>query len=274
MGTISYFYFLYYSGFYNFAVIFKYTDMIQEAITRYLSKYNFSVLSPKAVLFDMDGVLYDSMRFHARAWYETATHHELKSTPEDFYMFEGQTGESTINELYQRTFKRDATDQEKQAIYSEKAALFNQYNDGNAMPGASEVLAQVKAYGLEALVVTGSGQHSLINKLNETYPHCFEREKMVTAFDVKYGKPNPEPYLMGLKKAGVQANEAFVVENAPMGVQAAVAAKIFTIAVNTGPLPDQVLRDAGADLLYPDMASLAHDWEAIMAQTSHRIDPL
>lgn len=238
--------------------------MIQEAIDRYLHKHHFSILAPKAVLFDMDGVLYDSMRFHSRAWHETATHHQLDSKPEDFYLFEGQTGESTINELFQRTFKRNATEQEKESLYKEKAELFNRYNDGEAMKGASDVLAKVKEYGLKSLVVTGSGQHSLINKLNHTYPGCFDREKMVTAFDVKYGKPDPEPYLMGLKKAGVKANEAFVVENAPMGVQAAVAARIFTIAVNTGPLPDDVLLHAGANLLYPDMTSLANDWDRLM----------
>ncbi len=87
---------------------------------------------------------------------------------------------------------------------------------------------------------------------------------MVTAFDVKYGKPHPEPYLMGLQKADAKPNEAFVVENAPMGVEAAVAANIFTIAVNTGPLPNQVLLDAGADLLYPDMVSLAKEWKQII----------
>ena len=43
------------------------------------------------------------------------------------------------------------------------------------------------------------------------YPGHFNREKMVTAFDVKYGKPHPEPYLMGLQKAHVKPNEAFVV---------------------------------------------------------------
>ena len=80
---------------------------------------------------------------------------------------------------------------------------------------------------------------------------------MVTAYDVKYGKPHPEPYLMGLQKAGVAANEAIVIENAPMGVEAGVAAGIFTIAVNTGPLPDQVLVDRGANLLFPDMTALA-----------------
>lgn len=241
--------------------------MIKEAITQYLQKQQQTRLTPKAVLFDMDGVLYDSMRFHARAWYETATHHQLISTPELFYLYEGRTGESTINELYQKTFQRDATDDEKKSIYEEKAVLFNQYNDGKAMQGAANVLKAVKTSGLQTLVVTGSGQHSLINKLEHTYPGYFKREKMVTAFDVKLGKPHPEPYLMGLEKAGVKANEAFVIENAPMGVQAGVAAGIFTIAVNTGPLENQVLLDAGADLLYPNMDALAEDWNEIMNAT-------
>ena len=242
--------------------------MIQEAINRYLLRTKQNSLSPKAVLFDMDGVLYDSMRFHARAWNETAMNHHLQAVEEDFYMYEGRTGDSTINELFQRTFQRNATEKEKKEIYEEKAAFFNRYNDGKAMSGAADVLAAAKAAGLQTLVVTGSGQHSLINKLEHTYPGYFTREKMVTAFDVKYGKPHPEPYLMGLEKAGVKANEAFVVENAPMGVEAGVSAGIFTIAVNTGPLPDKVLLDAGADLLYPDMTSLANDWDNIMKYIS------
>ena len=237
---------------------------IRESIARYLEKQGQTSLVPKAVLFDMDGVLYDSMRFHARSWHETACKHHLISTPELFYLYEGQTGDNTVNELFRQTFHRDATNEEKRAIYDEKARLFNRYNDGEAMPGASDVLKAVRASGLQTLIVTGSGQHSLIDKVEQTYPGCFKREQMVTAFDVKLGKPHPEPYLMGLKKAGVQASEAFVVENAPMGIEAGVAAGIFTIAVNTGPLPDQVLLDAGADLLYPDMKALAADWENIM----------
>lgn len=84
---------------------------------------------------------------------------------------------------------------------------------------------------------------------------------MVTAFDVKYGKPNPEPYLMGLQKAGVEANEAIVVENAPLGVRAGVAAGIFTVAVNTGPLPDKVLLDEGANYLFHSMPDFNKNWE-------------
>ncbi len=73
---------------------------------------------------------------------------------------------------------------------------------------------------------------------------------MVTAFDVEIGKPHPEPYLMGLEKAGnLKPNQAFVLENAPLGVESAHRANIFTVAVNTGPLIDSVLIDAGADVL-------------------------
>ncbi len=62
---------------------------------------------------------------------------------------------------------------------------------------------------------------------------------------------------MGLEKAGVAPEEAIVVENAPMGVEAAVAAGIFTIAVNTGLLPDSALTDRGAHLVFPSMKALA-----------------
>ncbi len=238
-------------------------DFIRKAVQDYEERQGCR-LDPKAVLFDMDGVLYDSMRFHARAWKEAADAHSLISSEEDFYLYEGRTGSSTIDELYMRTFRRKATDEEKRTIYREKSDLFSHYNDGEPMPGAAAVLEKAAASGLQRLVVTGSGQKSLIDKLEHAYPHCFAPEKMVTAFDVKYGKPDPEPYLMGLVKAGVSAHEAFVVENAPLGVRAGVAAGIFTIAVNTGPLADEVLWREGAGLLFPSMESLAAHWPLLM----------
>ena len=90
---------------------------------------------------------------------------------------------------------------------------------------------------------------------------------MVTAFDVKYGKPNPEPYLMGLQKASIKPNEAIVVENAPLGVRAGVAAGIFTVALNTGPLPDEALTSEGANLLFPSMNDFEANWEAFFQAT-------
>ena len=87
---------------------------------------------------------------------------------------------------------------------------------------------------------------------------------MVTAYDVRRGKPDPEPYLMGLQKAGVEADQAIVVENAPLGIRAARAAGIRTIAVNTGPLSDAVLLQAGADIVLPSMQALAEHVDELL----------
>ncbi|MDR2389736.1 MAG: HAD-IA family hydrolase [Tannerellaceae bacterium] len=217
----------------------------------------------KAVLFDMDGVLYNSMPFHVEAWSEISGKYRLDYTPQDFYLLEGCTGDATIDTLFQRTFGRDATAEEKHKIYGEKAALFNRINPGERMTGAENVLEQVRACGMEALVVTGSGQHSLINQLEKDFPGSFRKEKMVTAFDVRFGKPHPEPYLKGLAKAGCPASEALVVENAPLGIRSAVAAGIFTVAVNTGPLPDAVLREEGPGMLFPGMQDLAKHFDTL-----------
>ncbi|MDR3218844.1 MAG: HAD-IA family hydrolase [Dysgonamonadaceae bacterium] len=214
----------------------------------------------KAVLFDMDGVLYDSMSCHVQAWYETMSAVGVESDPDDFYLFEGRTGYSTIDILFNRNFGRDATEEEKKSIYTRKTQRFVELNvQSKPMPGALEVLEKVKQSGLKRIIVTGSGQSTLFENLDAHFPGYFDKNLMVTAYDVKFGKPHPEPYLMGLKKANLHADEAIVVENAPLGVESAVAAGIFTIAVNTGPLPDHLLLDAGANALYLSMQALAEN---------------
>lgn len=237
--------------------------MFQQAINNYLTTHHFDKLNLKAVLFDMDGVLFDSMKNHATAWHEAMKQYGMHLSPEEAYMHEGRTGGGTIDLLAQRDWGRRATEEEKQTIYKAKSDVFSRCPEAPRMPGAYELLKKVKADGFTPMVVTGSGQVSLIDRLNHNFPSVFRRDLMVTSFDVKYGKPNPEPYLMGLQKAGIQPWEGLVVENAPLGVQAGVSAGIFTIAVNTGPLPDKVLIDAGADLLFPSMQSLCEHWEEI-----------
>ena len=175
-------------------------------------------------------------------------------------MHEGRTGTSTVNLVSLREHGTEVSEERVAEIYKVKSDLFNQFPPAEPMPGALSLLRQLKEQGLMILIVTGSGQCSLLDKLNCDYPGIFRRELMVTAFDVKYGKPNPEPYLMGMQKGGLQPHECIVVENAPLGVHAAKAAGIFTIAVNTGPLPDKALLDEGADLLFPSMQALSDAW--------------
>jgi len=216
----------------------------------------------KAFLFDMDGVLYDSMPGHVQAWRDVMLEFGIPSNLDDFYLLEGRTGSSTIDALFIRHFGHGATDEEKKNIYRLKTERFIKMAGYNqAMPGSIEVLQKVKNAGLMRVIVTGSGQKSLFENIDNHFPGYFNRSLMVTAYDVKIGKPHPEPYLMGLKKAGITANEAIVVENAPLGVEAAKAAGIFTIAVNTGPLNNKILQDAGADVIYGSMTELSENIE-------------
>ena len=208
----------------------------------------------------MDGVLYDSMPYHVQAWDETILSLGMNSNPEDYYLFEGMTGGATIDILFKQAYGHGATDEEKKTIYAKKAKRFVELNlKPRLMPGAKEVLEAVKRMGVKRALVTGSGQPTLFGNLEKDFPGAFERDLMVTSFDVKFGKPHPEPYLLGLKKAGVTAEEAIAVENAPLGIQSAVAAGIYTIAVNTGPLSDSVLLKAGATVIFPSMKALAEN---------------
>ncbi|MEG1685936.1 MAG: HAD-IA family hydrolase [Bacteroides sp.] len=235
--------------------------MFQSAINHYLKLHNYPSLSLKSVLFDMDGVLFNSMPYHAKSWHKTMGNHGLHLSEKEAYLHEGRTGAGTINIVCQRQLGREATEEEIQAIYKEKTIEFNTYPQAERMPGALEVLHKIKNDKLFPMIVTGSGQASLLNRLSTNFPNIFCPELMITAADVKYGKPNPEPYLMALSKGKLKANEAIVIENAPLGVAAGVAAGIFTIGVNTGPLDNKVLSDAGANLLFPSMQAFCDAWD-------------
>ena len=231
-------------------------EINDDIILSFLQRRHYKQLQPLAALIDMDGTLYDSMGNHADAWHRLATELGIDSTREEFFMYEGRTGASTLNILFNRAYGRDATAQEIEELYARKALYFTQMPAVKPMPGAMSMLDFFKEVNMRRVLVTGSGQRSLIDRLEKDFPGAFTPSMMVTSRDVKCGKPHPEPYLMGLEKAGISAEEAVVVENAPLGVQAAKAAGIFTIAVNTGPLPDKVLFDAGADIVFPNHCAL------------------
>ena len=237
--------------------------MFEQAIQNYLNEKGYNNINLKAVLFDMDGVLFDSMKNHAKAWNKAMAMYGMNLSEEEAYMHEGRTGASTINIVCMRERGCNANEEEIKKIYQTKSDIFNSLPKAEAMPGAYTLLRNIKDSGLQSVLVTGSGQLSLIDNLNHHFPGIFQKEFMVTAFDVKFGKPNPEPYLMGLKKAGINPNEAVVVENAPLGVKAGVAAGIFTIAVNTGPLPDSALLDEGANILFNSMQELSDNWNCL-----------
>lgn len=235
--------------------------MFEKEINKYLKRHGFEAFKPKAVLFDMDGVIYNSMPNHAISWHKAMTGFGLDMKPEDAYLYEGMRGVETIKLLARCQWNKELSDEEASEMYAEKSRLFSLCPKAEKMDGVEELMRKIKASGLKIVVVTGSGQKTLLDKLESDFNGLINKDLMITSFDVRHGKPDPEPYICGMKKAGIEPWEGIVVENAPLGVRAAVAAKIFTVAVNTGPLPDKTLADEGADFIFQDMPAFREAWD-------------
>ena len=235
---------------------------MKNEIKQYLKEHSFGHFSPKAVLFDMDGVLYDSMPLHAIAWQESMKKFGIHMTTADAYATEGARGIDTIRLFVKQQQGKDISLEEAQRMYDEKTRLFHAMPEAPIFDGVFSIMEKIQRSGMTVNVVTGSGQRPLIERLLHDFRQYLDEDHITTAYDVKRGKPYPDPYLTGLRKAGnLQPNEGIVVENAPLGVRAGVSAGIFTVAINSGPLPDVSLLDEGANVLYDTMTQLVDDWD-------------
>ena len=103
---------------------------------------------------------------------------------------------------------RDATPDEIEQIYTEKSSRFHviaqQAGGTTVVNGVADVLRYVQSTGSQIWVVTGSGMRTLLDNLNKALPPVFQTDRMVTAFDVTKGKPDPEPYLKAWERSGLK----------------------------------------------------------------------
>lgn len=228
-----------------------------DSITKYTKAHVLERLNIKTALIDMDGVLYDSMKYHTIAWERLATELGIESTREEFYIYEGMTGAAIINLLFNRAFGKSVDADEAARLYSIKAKYFLEVGKVEAMPDADRMLNTLRDNGIGRVLVTGSAQASILERLEVDYSGIFDADKRVTTLDVTNGKPHPEPYLRGMEKAGCKAEECIVIENAPLGIQAGKAAGCFVIGITTGPIPKEKMIESGADLVFDSMTDFA-----------------
>ena len=72
-------------------------------------------------LIDMDGVLYDSMPYHALAWQRMMSEQGIATDRDEFFLYEGMTGKATVDLIFRRELGRGATDEEAERLYRRKA---------------------------------------------------------------------------------------------------------------------------------------------------------
>lgn len=232
-------------------------NILVEALKHWKQRTGLNQFDLRAALIDMDGTLYDSMTNHTASWYRLMTEQGVECTREEFYLYEGMTGASTIRRLWDRQWHKEPAPEEISELYHTKTLYFNELPRANRMPGALEMIDSLMKARIDTVLVTGSGQPSVLDRLDEDFPGAFPPGRRVTARDVKVGKPAPEPYLKAMEMAGVEPWQSMAIENAPIGVQSAVASGAFTVAVTTGPIDARYMVEAGADLVFSSMPEFA-----------------
>lgn len=184
---------------------------------------------PKAVIFDMDGVLVDSMPYHADAWIAVFAEVGIHINRQDIYDIEGSNHEGIIRLVFRKAGRTPAPDDFKE-LAQKKMEIFTKTNKVTAFPGIYECLEFLKNKCLLG-VVSGSDRAVVMELMARFFPNTFDA--VVTGNDVKEGKPAPEPYLKAVGMLKLEKDECIVIENAPLGVESAKSAGLFCIGIPT-----------------------------------------
>jgi len=208
----------------------------------------------KAILFDMDGVLVDSMNYHMQSWKQLLEKYGISITERFIYEHEGAMGVDIIQNLFQKTGLPVDGDQIME-IYDRQNRIFREeyLSKVRLYPKTLNLIDGFQQRGLRLGLVTSS-RMNLVEQIWEDH-HCLNRfDTIVTADDVTRFKPNPDPYLKALEKLKQEPESCLVVENAPAGIQSAKAAGLTCYAV-ASTLPPPYLQ--ASDRIFPSLKALA-----------------
>lgn len=196
----------------------------------------------KAVIFDMDGVITNTMPDHFRSWRIIFQRYGISVTHLDVYSREGQKGMMSVKEIFAKHHK-PLTHKKALEILAAKETLFKKMVKRRFIVGARSFLYFLYRKNIKLALVTGTSRHELHRILPGHLYNLFS--VTVTGTDVKRGKPHPEPFLKALKLLKLRSQEAVVIENAPFGIQAAQKAGLRCLALASS-LPKKFLREADA----------------------------
>jgi len=200
------------------------------------------VLTPDAVIFDMDGVIVDSMPYHFLAWYEALRPYGVRVGCFDVYAKEGERWAKSLKDFLR---KEGIVPSKKllSEIFVFRQKIFKKYFKRFIFKDADQVLCALKNKGYSLALVTGTPDYEVRKILPRRIYRIFD--VVVAGNNVKKGKPHPEPYLNASKMLKVEPGRCVVIENAPYGIESAKRAGMYCIAVSTS-LPKEFLKTADA----------------------------
>lgn len=203
----------------------------------------------RAVIFDFDGVLADTAEHNYLGWSHAMALFGDAPEREEYFIHEGRTVQEIARILLGRQ-SLSLESAEKVAQAKDDYCMNN--GDPHLYPQALALLSRLRASGLRTAIVSG-GRAARLQQ--PRYAAARELvDALVTGDDVRQGKPSPEPYLIGAEKLRLSPHCCLVVENAPLGIDAALSAGMRCVGLCTSLAAAHLAR---AELIFADLGEFA-----------------
>ncbi len=210
------------------------------------------VREASAVLFDMDGVVLDSMPWHVKAWQEAFREFGLHVPEEALYLHEGAIEAETSRKIFEDQGVSPTEELFRKVLLRQREIFRKKYwSLVRPFPEIPDLLADLRRKGSRLALVTSSHREILEEILPVRLRKLFHF--ILTGDQVRRRKPHPEPYLLAQETLKAQKEETVAVENAPAGIKSAKGAGLFCIALTTT-LAERHLKEA--DLVLPSHQDL------------------
>ena len=184
------------------------------------------------IIFDLDGVLVDSMPTHYKAW-EIAFREvaNIKVDERMIYLLEGMRGSDLVKTIFeQKGFNNHSLVEE---VNNKKNEIFKTISSIGPYDDTKEIVASLEC---SKAVVSGSSKEDVETIIYRSFGKTLF-DIIITADDIDKGKPDPHSFIIALRKMNLKPSQTVIVENAPLGVQAANNAGIKCVVVlNNSPL--------------------------------------
>ena len=214
----------------------------------------------KAVIFDIDGTLIDTVDLHAAAWVEALRHFGFEVAYQDMRAQIGKGGDQILHGL----LPPDAVEQKGEEIKDFRSDLFKREYLAKAkpFPGVRDLFERIRASGQKA-VLASSGNADEVEQYKDIAGIADLIDAATSSDDAERSKPFPDIFEAALAElAPLKPEEAVVVGDTPYDAEAARNAGLKAVGVLSGGFSEQALREAGCIAVYRDTQDLFQQYEA------------